>query len=138
MRRIASGGQTLVWVVLLCLLALDCSHAAPADAGQVPPQQQPPEVASQVKVVGVKIVDGVVTVAPDPIVVTRNVDLLVVVSETGPLSVQFKDDNNPFGEQPECRGRSCIFRVPATTAGTYHYTVMVRGKVKDPRVEVQP
>ncbi|HEY7370104.1 MAG TPA: hypothetical protein VIA29_09470 [Thermoanaerobaculia bacterium] len=136
MNRIAPRGLSLVWVALVCLLALHCSHVAQADASQG--QQQPPDVASQVKIVGVKIADGVVTVSPDPIIVTRNQDLLVIVSETGPLSVQFKDDNNPFGEQPECRGRSCIFRVPATASGTYHYTVMVRGKVKDPRVEVQP
>jgi hypothetical protein len=138
MNRIAPRGLSLVWVALFCLLALHCSHVANADASQSGQQPPPPDVASQVKVVGVKIVDGVVSVGPDPIVVTRNQDLLVIVSETGPLSVQFKDDNNPFGEQPECRGRSCIFRVPATASGTYHYTVMVRGKVKDPRVEVQP
>jgi hypothetical protein len=137
MNRIAPRGLSLVWVALVCLLALHCSHVAQADSAQAG-QQPPSDVASQVKVVGVKIVDGVVSVSPDPIVVTKNRDLLVFVSETGPLSIQFKGDNNPFAEQPECRGRSCIFRVPATASGTYHYTVMVRGKTKDPRVEVQP
>ncbi|HEY7862075.1 MAG TPA: hypothetical protein VIE39_00350 [Thermoanaerobaculia bacterium] len=135
MSRIAPRGLSLVWVVLLAILALDCSHATGANAG--PAQQGPPD-APQVKAVGIRIVDGVVTVSPDPIVVTKDRDLLVFVSESGPLSIQFKDDNNPFKEQPECKGRSCIFRVPATMSGTYHYTVMVRGKTKDPRVEVQP
>jgi hypothetical protein len=137
-RNSSSRGFALTWVVLLCLLALHCSHVAQADASQAGDENPGERVAKTVKTVGISLSGDVITVFPETVPVKQGVDILIFRSSAGPLSIQFKDDNNPFPDQPDCHGPVCIMRNPATRLGIYPYSVMVRGKTKDPRVEVQP
>jgi hypothetical protein len=97
----------------------------------------------KVKVVRV-IKDGAsLRVRPNRVVVRKNLDAVVWVTDGDAMSIEFKPGNpepgNPFTDLT-CKARFCGALVPPgekVPYGVYRYKVTVDGTVLDPEVEIQ-